>query len=67
MLAHLLIKRYGEIIQFVPFNKRGWHAGDASVAGQSHCNDLSIGIELEGTDHIPYELAQYTQLSVVIK
>ena len=51
--AHLLIKRSGEIIQFVPFIKRAWHAGQSFFKGQSHCNDFSIGIELEGTDDIP--------------
>jgi len=54
--SHLLIKRTGEIIQFVPFEKRAWHAGQSSFAGRSGCNDFSIGIELEGTDTIPYEL-----------
>jgi AmpD protein len=64
--AHLLIRRTGEIIQFVPFTKRAWHAGVSSFQGKSRCNDFSIGIELEGTDHIPYEQAQYQQLSHVI-
>lgn len=65
--AHLLIKRSGEIIQFVPFVKRAWHAGQSFFKGQSHCNDFSIGIELEGTDDIPYEMEQYNQLGKVIK
>jgi AmpD protein len=60
--SHLLIKRTGEIIQFVPFALRAWHAGQSSFQGRSGCNDFSIGIELEGTDTIPYELAQYEQL-----
>jgi len=64
--AHLLIRRTGEIIQFVPFTKRAWHAGESSFQGKTHCNDFSIGIELEGTDHHPYELAQYQQLSKMI-
>ena len=53
--AHLLIKRTGEIIQFVPFTKRAWHAGESSFHGKIRCNDFSIGIELEGTDDVPYE------------
>lgn len=65
--AHLLIKRSGEIIQFVPFTKRAWHAGESQFAGRTHCNDFSIGIELEGTDTVPYEAAQYTQLNNVIE
>jgi AmpD protein len=64
--AHLLIRRTGEIIQFVPFTKRAWHAGESSFQGKTRCNDFSIGIELEGTDHLPYEKVQYHVLSEVI-
>lgn len=64
--SHLFIRRTGEIIQFVPFHKRAWHAGESFYQGKSHCNDFSIGIELEGTDEVPYESAQYQQLCVVI-
>ena len=65
--AHLFIKRSGEIIQFVPFMKRAWHAGESYFQGKNRCNDFSIGIELEGTDHHPYEQAQYEQLARIIK
>ena len=65
--AHLLIKRTGEVIQFVPFTKRAWHAGESSFQGRIRCNDFSIGIELEGTDHIPYERVQYERLENVIR
>lgn len=65
--AHLLIKRTGEVIQFVPFTKRAWHAGESSFQGQARCNDFSIGIELEGTDDLPYESAQYQALNQVIQ
>ena len=65
--AHLFIKRCGEIIQFVPFSQRAWHAGASHFAGRDGCNDFSIGIELEGTEDIPYEPIQYEQLSKVIK
>jgi AmpD protein len=64
--AHLLIRRTGEIIQFVPFAKRAWHAGESSFQGKTRCNDFSIGIELEGTDYLPYEEVQYQQLNKVI-
>jgi N-acetyl-anhydromuramoyl-L-alanine amidase len=64
--AHLFISREGEITQFVPFIKRAWHAGQSFFAGRTNCNDFSIGIELEGTDEIPYEDRQYTALSKVI-
>lgn len=64
--AHLFIKRTGEIIQFVPFHKRAWHAGESYFQGRTRCNDFSIGIELEGTDDVPYDPRQYEQLSRVI-
>lgn len=63
--AHLLIRRDGEILQFVPFSRRAWHAGASEFAGRSRCNDFSIGIELEGADEIPYEPVQYAQLAAV--
>jgi N-acetyl-anhydromuramoyl-L-alanine amidase len=64
--AHLLIKRTGEIVQYVPFDKRAWHAGVSCYQGRERCNDFSIGIELEGTETIPYTDAQYDALSTVI-
>lgn len=63
--AHLFIRRDGEIIQFVPFNKRAWHAGVSCFAGREGCNDYSIGIELEGSDNIAYNTIQYQQLAKV--
>lgn len=60
--SHLLIKRTGDIVQFVPFVDRAWHAGESAFHGRPRCNDFSIGIELEGTDDIPYEPIQYAQL-----
>ncbi|GAL06499.1 N-acetylmuramoyl-L-alanine amidase AmpD [Photobacterium aphoticum] len=63
--AHCLIRRNGDIIQFVPFNARAWHAGISQFAGRDKCNDYSIGIELEGTDTLPYTSAQYETLSVL--
>jgi AmpD protein len=63
--SHLFIRRTGELIQFVPFNRRAWHAGASSFCGREDCNDYSIGIELEGTDTIAYEEAQYEVLSDV--
>jgi len=64
--SHLLIRRSGEIVQYVPFQLRAWHAGASSWAGRERCNDFSIGIELEGADHSPYESAQYAMLARVI-
>lgn len=57
--AHLLIRRDGELVQFVPFHLRAWHAGASSYQGREACNDFSIGIELEGEDETPYSVAQY--------
>jgi AmpD protein len=61
--SHLLIRRTGEVIQFVPFSMRAWHAGKSTYAGRERCNDFSIGIELEGGDEIPYEPIQYRVLT----
>ena len=63
--AHLLIRRNGELVQFVNFNQRAWHAGESSFEGRKACNDFSIGIELEGTDTDSYEPIQYQQLAEV--
>lgn len=65
--SHLLIDRKGHLIQFVPFNKSAWHAGVSSFEGRENCNDFSIGIEIEGTDDIPYTDAQYLTLQSVSK
>ncbi|MEC4747861.1 1,6-anhydro-N-acetylmuramyl-L-alanine amidase AmpD [Methylomicrobium sp. Wu6] len=64
--AHLLIKRNGEITQYVPFDKRAWHAGASSYQGRERCNEFSIGIELEGTETTAYTDAQYRQLAAAI-
>ncbi len=60
--AHLLIDRLGEVVQFVSFNRRAWHAGLSNYEGRDNCNDYSIGIELEGVDDSPYTDAQYLAL-----
>lgn len=60
--AHVLITRCGEIIQFVSLQDRAWHAGQSCYAGQSNCNDYSIGIELEGSDDQPFVPVQYAVL-----
>jgi AmpD protein len=65
--AHALIRRDGTIIQYVPFGQRAWHAGQSHYRGRHACNDFSIGIELEGTDNIPYTDAQYEQLGVLVE
>jgi len=69
--AHLLILRTGilrtgEVIQFVNFNDRSWHAGRSSYLAQKECNDYSIGIELEGSDDLPFEIEQYQALVEVV-
>ena len=65
--SHLLIRRDGELVQYVPFSKRAWHAGDSCFDGRSACNDFSIGIELEGQDEEPYAAIQYERLAAVIE
>jgi AmpD protein len=61
--SHFLIRRGGEIIQFVPCSKRAWHAGESNWRGRSRCNDFSIGIELEGSDDGLFNDAQYERLA----
>ena len=63
--AHLLIRRDGELVQFVPFDRRAWHAGASRFLEREACNDFSIGIELEGDDHTPYASVQYAVLAGV--
>ena len=60
--SHLFIRRSGEIVQFVPFNKRAWHAGKSHYKGRSNYNDFSIGIELEGCVEDSYTNEQYNKL-----
>ena len=64
--AHVLIRRNGELVQFVPFGARAWHAGKSSWHGREACNDYSIGIECEGADEVPYEDAQYAALRALL-
>ena len=61
--AHALIRRDGELIQYVSFEQRAWHAGASCFRGRERCNDFSIGIELEGSDELPYEEVQYLMLA----
>jgi len=65
--SHIYIKRTGEIIQFVPFNMRAWHAGDSSYKGVNDCNNYSIGIELEGADDDNFSNNQYEKLIQISK
>lgn len=64
--AHLLLRRDGAMTQYVPFHRRAWHAGQSVYLGRSRCNDFSVGIELEGTDTMPYSDSQYYRLASVI-
>jgi AmpD protein len=64
--SHLVVRRDGTITQYVKFTDRAWHAGKSSFEGREACNDYSIGIELEGTDTLAYDGAQYHALSQVI-
>lgn len=65
--AHFLIRRSGELLQFVPCTKRAWHAGASLWRGRSDCNDFSIGIELEGADDVPYTDQQYAVLAELVR
>ncbi len=63
--AHFVIDRLGQITQFVSCDERAWHAGVSSFDGREQCNDFSIGIELEGTDDVPFEDVQYERLAAL--
>lgn len=65
--AHFFIRRDGELIQFVATERRAWHAGASSWRGREACNDFSIGVELEGSDELPYADVQYTRLAELIR
>jgi len=65
--AHALIRRNGDCVQFVSFLDRAWHAGRSCFDGMEECNDFSIGIELEGADDVPFEIAQYTTLAAICR
>lgn len=65
--AHFLIRRDGELIQFVSCEQRAWHAGTSFWNDRERCNDFSIGIELEGCDDLPFEDAQYLRLIDLIR
>ena len=63
--SHFFIRRDGSLMQFVPCRRRAWHAGVSSWRGRAACNDFSVGIELEGTDNLPYAALQYRMLARV--
>jgi len=65
--AHALVRRDGELVQFVPLTQRAWHAGESCFRGRQRCNDFSIGIELEGEDETPYDARQYATLTRLLR
>lgn len=65
--SHFLVRRDGALQQFVSCNARAWHAGASSFEGRTRCNDFSIGVELEGTDDLPYTEAQYVTLAALTR
>lgn len=65
--AHFLIRRDGQVVQFVSCHRRAWHAGVSCWRGRMRCNDFSIGIELEGTETLPFPAVQYLRLGALIQ
>lgn len=65
--SHFVIRRDGEVLQFASVFDRAWHAGRSSWQGRDNCNDYSIGIELEGLEHEPFEPAQYEALAALLQ
>jgi AmpD protein len=64
--SHLLVRRDGELVQYVPLGRRAWHAGQSRFGSRTACNDFSIGIELEGADDVPYQPVQYVRLAALL-
>jgi AmpD protein len=64
--SHVVVARDGAVTQYVGFTERAWHAGKSMYQGREACNDFSVGVELEGTDTLPYEPAQYAALAAVV-
>lgn len=65
--AHFFVRRSGDVVQFVSTDRRAWHAGRSTWCGRENCNDYSVGIELEGSDHTPFTTAQYEALWPLIE
>lgn len=64
--AHFLVRRDGELVQFVPLERRAWHAGVSAWRGRPACNDFSVGVELEGIDDAPFAEPQYARLAALV-
>lgn len=65
--AHFLLRRSGALIQFVPVQRRAWHAGASAWRGRARCNDYSVGVELEGTDDSAFDEEQYGRLAALAR
>jgi AmpD protein len=65
--AHFFIRRTGECVQFAPCDARAWHAGASDFFGRTRCNDFSVGIEIEGTDDLPFTPEQYATTASLVR
>jgi len=65
--AHFLLRRHGELLQFVGCEQRAWHAGTSRLLQRERCNDFSVGIELEGSSRRPFSRTQYRRLAALIE
>jgi AmpD protein len=65
--SHFVLRRDGELVQFVSCEHRAWHAGKSVWQGRENCNDYSIGIELEGLEGDRFEPAQYEALTALLQ
>ncbi|MFT3664373.1 1,6-anhydro-N-acetylmuramyl-L-alanine amidase AmpD [Piscinibacter sp.] len=63
--AHFVVRRSGELLQFVSCDRRAWHAGRSAWRGRADCNDYSIGVELEGLEGEAFDAAQYDTLGAL--
>jgi N-acetyl-anhydromuramoyl-L-alanine amidase len=64
--SHFLIRRDGQLLQFVSCNDRAWHAGVSKWQERERCNDFSVGVELEGSDFETFETVQYETLEILM-
>ena len=65
--AHFFVRRTGECVQFAPCEARAWHAGASAFFGRTRCNDFSVGIEIEGTDDLPFTPEQYVATAALVR
>jgi N-acetylmuramoyl-L-alanine amidase len=57
--AHLVIGKTGKVVQLLPFDTIGWHAGRSEWKGRTSMNQYSIGIEMDNAGVLEQRLDGY--------